>query len=627
MLKELLKDSGKAFLLGNEAIARGAIEAGIDVFACYPGTPSSEIGDSLSFACKKLGNFVMEYSANEKVATEVAAAAAFAGKKSMSAMKHVGVNVASDTLFSLAYTGVSGAMVIVTADDPSMHSSQNEQDNRWYGLAMKIPVIEPSSVQEAKEFTKFCFSLSSKYEIPVFLRTYTRLSHTSGIVDLTPLPEKKFEKANWNAYKNPKKYVVLPAHARNLKLELLEKLEKMEKDLEKWNGNYIKKGEGNFGIVACGLSYAYAVEAANRLGMDIPVLKVSSPNPLPENLVADFLASIEKVLVVEEVDPLLELRIRALAQKEKINVEVFGKDVLPSSYEYSVDIVERGIAKILDIKTSIDYNVVEERAKRAIKLAPPRPPVFCPGCPHSATFYALRKAVEELKKNGSIEDIAFTGDIGCYTLGINKPFSAVDTCICMGASIGIGCGLSYVLRDKVVATIGDSTFFHAGIPPLINAVHTGRDLTVVVLDNLTTGMTGHQPHPGTNSFGCGEGNVIDIEKVVRGIGVEFIEVVNSYNIEKLKEAIKKAICHDGVSVVVSRQKCAIVRRREAKMKGKTLKPYMVTEKCNLCMKCVEELSCPAIYVDRGRPKINPAMCVSCGVCRKVCPEGAIVLKK
>jgi len=625
MLKDVLKTSGEAFLLGNEAIARGALEANIDLFSCYPGTPSSEIGDTLNFACKKLGNFVMEYSANEKVAVEVAAAAAFAGKRSMAAMKHVGVNVASDALFSLAYTGVSGAMVVVTADDPSMHSSQNEQDNRWYGLSMKLPVIEPSSVQEAKEFTKFCFDLSSEYEIPVLLRTYTRLSHMSGVVDLSPLPERKPERVSWEVYRNPKKYVVLPAHARKLKTELLEKLKRVEEFLAKWDGNWVESGDGKLGIIACGLSYCYVKEAVNRLGLDASILKISSPNPLPEKLVADFLTDVEKAVVVEEVDPVVELQVRAIAQEEKLSVDVHGKDILPSSYEYSVSVVEKGIARLCGLETSIDYDSVEKRGKELSEIAPPRPPVFCPGCPHSATFYALRRAVEELKEDGVIKDAAFTGDIGCYTLGINRPYSAVDTCVCMGASVGIGCGLSYVLKDKVVATIGDSTLFHAGIPPLINAVHTKRDITVVVLDNSTTGMTGHQPHPGTGEFGCGEGKMIDIEDVVRGTGVEFVEVVNSYNVEKLKDSIKRAITYNGVAVVISRQKCAIVRRREAKRKGKKLKPYRINENCNLCMKCVKEFSCPAIYVENGKPEINPSLCVSCGVCRKICPAEAIEL--
>ncbi len=610
MLKDVLNKSGKAFLLGNEAIARGALEAGIDLFSCYPGTPSSEIGDTLSYACKELKNFVMEYSVNEKVAVEVAAAAAFAGMKSMCAMKHVGVNVASDALFSLAYTGVSGAMVVVTADDPSMHSSQNEQDNRWYGLSMKIPVVEPSSVQEAKEFTKFCFQVSSKYEIPVFLRTYTRLSHASGVVNLSPLPEKEFERKNW--IKNPKRYVVLPAHARVLKAELLDKIEKISASFSRWSGNWIEKGDGNFGVIACGLSYAYVKEACEDLSINPHILKISTPNPLPRDLILDFLVEVDRVIVVEEVDPILELQVKALCCEEKLNVEVHGKDLLPSSYEYSVGIVEKAIAKLLN------FEIKEVETEDVAKIAPPRPPIFCPGCPHSASFYALRKAVEELGVNA-----AFTGDIGCYTLGINKPYSAVDTCICMGASVGIGCGLSYALKDKVIAVIGDSTFFHTGIPPLINAVHTKRNLTVLILDNSTTGMTGHQPHPGVESYGCGEGSSVKIEDVVRGCGVEFVEVVNSYSVDKLKDALKRAIEYEGVAVVVSRQKCAILRRREAKAKGKKLKPYRVNEKCNSCLKCIDEFSCPAIFLDGNRVKIDPVLCVSCGVCKRICPEGAI----
>jgi len=614
MITDVLKESGKTFLLGNEAIARGALEAEIDVFATYPGTPSSEIGDTLSKACELLKgrlDFVMEYSSNEKVAVEIAMAASLAGKRSMAAMKHVGVNVASDTLFSFAYIGARGGFVLVSADDPSMHSSQNEQDNRWYGKAANIPIIEPSSVQEAKDFVKFCFELSERFNIPVMLRTYTRLSHLSGVVELAPLPKKNFEKVEWR--RNPQRDVILPAHARRMKPELVEKMEKIGKYISRWDGNWIEDGKGNTGVIACGLSYAYVKEAMERLGVDIPVLKLSSMYPVPEELLNEFTSQLERVIVVEEVDPFIELHVRALA-----SVETWGKlnGVLPMSYEYNVAVVEIGIAKALEIKPSMDYDAILERGKKLAILAPPRPPVFCPGCPHAATFYAIKKAV-----NGNA---ALPGDIGCYTLGANKPFEGVDTCVCMGASAGIACGLSYVVKEPVIATIGDSTFFHAGVPALINAVHNKCKFVLVVLDNSTTGMTGHQPHPGVSDAGCGaEGESVSIEGLARGMGVKFVEVVNSYNVRKLTKTIKKAIECDGVAVVVSRQKCALLLQRERKKKGKKTPKFTVTKDCTLCMECIDSFFCPAICFMDGKVAIDENLCVGCGVCSRICPEKAI----
>ncbi len=614
MLKDVLEEEGKSvFLLGNEAIARGALEAGIDVFACYPGTPSSEIGDTLSEACKVLKSFYMEYSTNEKVAFEVAIGASLAGKRGMCAMKHVGVNVASDAMFSFAYVGARGGFVVVSADDPSMHSSQNEQDNRWYGISAKIPVVEACSVQELKDLTKELFDISERFGLPMMLRTYTRLSHARGIVKLGKIPEKRLERVEWK--RNPKTDVVLPAHARVLKVKLREKLERLGDFFSKWERNWIDEGDDTrLGIIACGLSYAYAREAVDRLKLDVPILKLSSMHPLPLKIVEDFVTRVDGVLVVEEVDPFVELQVRSVERR------VYGKlsGHLPMDYEFNVAVVERGIAKVLGIETSVNYEEIERRSAEISKLAPPRPPVLCPGCPHSATFYVIRKVVNE------IGNACLPSDIGCYTLGINRPFEAVDICICMGASVGVSNGLSRVIEEPIIATIGDSTFLHAGIPALINAVYNGARFVLVVLDNQTTGMTGHQPHPGVGITGCGEeGKAVRVEDVAKGIGVEFVEVVNPYNITKLEETLKRALKHDGVAVIVARQKCAILRVREARRRGKVLKPFVITDRCNGCMKCVREFSCPAIYLEGGRPKIDPAMCTSCGVCAKICPENAI----
>lgn len=619
MLTDVIRDAEgeKVFLLGNEAIARGAIEAGIDVFAAYPGTPSSEIADILSKACKLLKgkmDFYMEYSANEKVALEVAIGASLAGKRAMATMKHVGVNVAADALFSFAYVGARGGFVLVTADDPSMHSSQNEQDNRWYGKAAKLPVVEPSSVQEAKDYAKICFDLSEKFGLPMILRSYTRLSHASGVVELGKIPEKEFGKVRWE--KHPETDVVLPAHARRLKPILLEKLDKIEDYFNKAEMNWIEDGDGDVGVIACGLSYTYTKEALENLDLNLPVLKLSSMHPLPEKLIDRFASQMKAVIVVEEVDPFVELHVRAMG------FTVYGKmnGYMPLNYEYNVGRVEMGIAKALGMKPSIDYEKIAARPQAA--KAPPRPPVLCPGCPHSASFYAIRKVVNELG------NAALPSDIGCYTLGINKPLEGVDITICMGASVGTSNGLAHVLEDKIIATIGDSTFIHAGIPALINAVYNNAKFVLVILDNSTTGMTGHQPHPGTGVRGCGEaGKAVKIENIVRGCGVDFVEVVNPYNIRKMTETLKRALEHEGVAVVIARQPCAILWTRARRREGKKIIPYTVTDDCTLCMECVNTFACPALIYDGERVIIDPSLCVGCAVCAKICPNRAIKPRK
>ena len=617
MLSDVVRDAEgeKVFLLGNEAIARGAIEAGIDVFAAYPGTPSSEIADTLSNACRLLRgkmDFYMEYSANEKVAFEVAVGASLAGKRAMAAMKHVGVNVAADTLFSFAYVGARGGFVLVTADDPSMHSSQNEQDNRWYGKAAKLPVVEPSSVQEAKDYAKLCFELSEKFGLPMILRSYTRLSHASGVVELGKIPEKEFERVGWE--RHPETDVVLPAHARKLKPILLEKLSKIEDYFNKSDMNWVDDRQGDVGIIACGLSYAYAKEALENLNLDLPVLKLSSMHPLPEKLIEDFVSQMKKVIVVEEVDSFVELHVRAMGL-----AEVYGKmnGYMPMNYEYNVGRVEMGIAKALGMKPSRDYERIAAESQKIAAKAPPRPPVLCPGCPHSASFYAIRRVVDELG------NAALPSDIGCYTLGINKPLEGVDITICMGASVGVSNGLAHVLNDKIIATIGDSTFIHAGIPPLINAVYNNAKFVLVILDNSTTGMTGHQPHPGTGFRGCGEvGKAVKIEDIVKGCGVEFVEVVNPYNIRKMMDALRRALNHDGVAVIIARQPCAILWSRARRKEGKIV-TYTVTEDCTLCMECINTFACPALMFDGEKVSIDQSLCVGCAVCAKICPNRAI----
>ncbi len=622
MLKDVVLDSegAKVFLLGNEAIARGAIEAGIDVFSAYPGTPSSEVTDTMSEACKILKEkmeFYMEYSSNEKVAFEVAIGASLAGKRAMAAMKHVGVNVAADALFSFAYVGARGGFVLLSADDPSMHSSQNEQDNRWYGVAAKLPILEPSSVQEAKDLTKLAFDLSEKFGLPIILRSYTRLSHSSGIVRLGKIPNKKLELSEWR--RSPLTDVVLPAHARKLKPILLDKLNKISEYFSKAPFNWVEEGDGDIGVITCGLSYAYAKEAMENLGIELPILKLSTPFPLPEKLINEFVSQLRGVIIVEEVDPVLELHIKAL-----YDIEVYGKlnGYMPMNYEYTIPRVEMGIAKVLGIDPSRDYEAILDRANTIASKAPSRPPVLCPGCPHTASFYAIRKVVNE------IGNAALPSDIGCYTLGINKPLECVDITICMGASVGVSNGLAHTINNPIIATIGDSTFIHAGIPALINAVYNNAKFVLVILDNETTGMTGHQPHPGVGIRGCGEiGKAVKIEDIARGCGVDFVEVVNPYNVDKMISTLKRALQNNKVSVIVARRPCAILWTREKKQKGLKIIPFEVTSDCNLCMECINNFMCPAIVYDGKKVRIDEALCVGCAVCVKVCPQKAIKPKK
>jgi indolepyruvate ferredoxin oxidoreductase alpha subunit len=615
MLNDLVKEGGEVFLLGNEAIARGAIEAGVDLVSAYPGTPSSEIADSLAKACPLLKGkmeYYMEYSTNEKVAFETAIGASLAGKRAMCTMKHVGLNVASDSLFSFAYVGARGGFVVVSADDPSMHSSQNEQDNRWYGKSANLPVIEPSSVNEAKELAKLSFEISEKFGLPIIFRTYTRLSHSSGIVRLGRIPKKRINKIKWT--RRPETDVILPAHARRLKPILQEKMRRIEDYFSRFEYNWIEGGECDVGIVACGLSYRYVKDALENLkasrGFEVPsILKLSSMYPLPKKLIEKFSAGLKKIVVVEEVDPFMELHLRAM-----LDTPITGKinGYFPMNYEYNVSVVEESLAKVFSIEPSKDYSKFLEKAKKISSRAPPRPPVLCPGCPHTSTFYAIKKAGGEV----------FPSDIGCYTLGINKPLEAVDTTICMGASAGVSNGLSYFVDGKIVATIGDSTFFHSGMAPLINAVYNNRDYTLVIIDNSTTAMTGHQPHPGTGKTVAGGGKKISIEDVVRGMGVEFVEIVNSYNVKKLIETIKNAIKHRGVSVVISRHPCAILWTRERRKRGVAPTRFYVTDDCNGCLECMNSFTCPAISLNEG-VEIDSELCVGCAVCSAICPQKAI----
>ncbi|MBN1785776.1 MAG: indolepyruvate ferredoxin oxidoreductase subunit alpha [Candidatus Methanofastidiosa archaeon] len=592
----------KLLLMGNEAIGRGAIEAGVNVVAAYPGTPSSEIPEYISRHAKENGIF-MEYSTNEKVSLEVCIGTSWSGLRSMATMKHVGLNVASDALMTLTYTGVVGGLLLVSADDPSCHSSQNEQDNRYYSLLANIPTLEPSSPQEAYEMAKEAFAISEELCLPVMLRPTTRTCHCRADVEVG----KVVKRDGAPEFKRDVTHrVTIPAHARIMHPELLGKVEKARGLFEKSHFNSIE-GKGKIGIIGSGISYAYVKEALGAIEEEVSVFKLGTLHPLPTNRLLEFLKDKEKVLVVEEMEPILEWQLKALAHDNRLKVKIYGKDVIPRVGELNTNIVRTGIREALAIGSGPAQEEVAEMPD-----LPPRPPMLCPGCPHRATFYCMNKTSKKWIK---------PSDIGCYTLGIMPPLNAVDTTFCMGASIGISCGFAAAGNKEIIASIGDSTFFHTGIPPLIDAVYNKHNITVVILDNRTTAMTGHQPNPGTGlNATMDPAPMIDLVRVCDAIGA-FTQLVDPYDLDVTMDALRKANEHEGPAVVVAKRPCILLEKRPSTEAG-----YHVNqEKCTGCSICLKELGCPAMLFNREDKKasIDDLLCVNCGVCAQVCPYDAI----
>ena len=618
-LRVLLEDKPekRVLLLGNEAIARGALEAGIGVVTTYPGTPASEIADSISEIAADAGLY-MEYSVNEIVAVEVAAGAASCGVRALTAMKHVGLNVASDMVMTLAYAGVRGGYVIVTADDPECYSSQNEQDNRFYALLSNLPCLEPSNPQEAKDMTITAIDISEKLELPVLLRTTTRVSHTRGPVTYgklaTPNLKGKF-------IKDVKRLVMVPANSRPKHEVLLRAMEKAKEISETSMHNKVvrKSKSKELGIISSSSAYNYVAEAADLLGLDASILKLGMTHPLPEKMIGEYLEEHRKVIIVEELEPYLEMQVKAIAKDEARDVGIYGKmskRYFPKEGELSTRVVAKGLADITGKKLPIDFKKIKEKYDEVCRNLPARPPILCAGCPHRASFYDIRKVVGE--------KAIFATDIGCYALGIAPPLNVGDIMICMGASIGTAQGISKVTGENTVAIIGDSTFFHAGIPGLINAVYNNHKVVVAVLDNLTTAMTGHQPHPGTGVTGMQSASErVLIEKVAEGCGAKYVRVVDPFKVSETQTALKEALQHPGPSVLVFRAPCALVAVREKRSKGIRIEPYKITDKCTNCMVCIRLLGCPALTVEDGKVRIDEALCTACGLCISVCPYKAI----
>jgi indolepyruvate ferredoxin oxidoreductase alpha subunit len=592
----------KRFLLGNEAIAYGAVEAGVDVASGYPGTPSSEILDTLFAFSKKYG-YACEYAINEKVGYEVAYSAAIMGKRSIATMKHVGLNVAADPFFSSSYVGLSGGFVVVVADDPSLHSSQNEQDTRNYARAAFVPCLEPSSAQEAHELTKKGFEISERLKCPVILRTTTRISHQRGIVDMGEIASKERTKTTF--IKNPSQYVVVPANARVRRMVVLER----EKEAS-WISNEMCsiEGEGKTGILTDGVAYAYVLDALEMLGIKASVFKVTMSWPPPEEKMKEWMRGLDRLIVVEELDPYLEMYARAFSQECNPSLKIYGKrnSYFPYEYEFNIDRVMRGIASTLDI-TVENYSELSELKS----ILPGRPPVLCAGCAHRAVYYAMKKVTHG--------KAVYPSDIGCYTLALLPPLSTVDTCICMGASVTNAHGFRLATDEPIIATIGDSTFFHTGLPALLNARHNNSRFILIVLDNETTAMTGHQPTPGTGE------NRISIEKVVSAADIP-VKVVDADNLSEVESAIKEFLSYDGVSVIVARRPCVLLEASRKRKEG-TLVPYYVTDECNGCAHCVKFFSCPALIMRDKKAYIVPEMCTGCSVCAQLCPTHTIEVAK
>jgi len=612
-MHKLLTDSpGKEMLLlGNEAIARGALEAGVAFATCYPGTPSSEIPEQF-FAISRETDLYFEYSTNEKVALEVGAGAAIAGLRTMVTMKHVGLNVASDPLMTLAYQGVIGGMVVVSADDPSLFSSQNEQDNRYYARLSSLPMLEPTNIQEMKEMTTAAFEISEALEVPVILRTTTRLNHMRGSVALGELPPRKTS-SFFN--KDPFRWVAVPSVNRRLHQVLLEKFQRARELSEESPFNGII-GDGKWGIVSSGISVNYVRDAVADLNLadKVSILKLGFSWPQPGKLCAKFLRQSEKVLVVEELEPILENDLNAMAHREGIRTPIRGKSVarLSHLFEYDPGLVREAVAQYF----GVPYKPFEKVDTQGFPQLPARPPTLCAGCPHRATSYAIKEIYGP--------ETIYPSDIGCYTLGMLPPLSMADMVICMGASVSASCGFSRATRQKVAAFIGDSTFFHSGITGLINAVHNNHKFTLIIVDNGTTAMTGHQPHPGVNPEPLGlDRTRVSIEEIVRACGVKDVHVVRPFKVNKTVEAVRASFEYEGLSVIISEEFCPLFAKATGQMKRS--RPFYVNRnKCKNHQLCIGKLGCPAMSLQDNEVLINRLMCTGCSVCAQICPENAIL---
>ena len=572
----------KELLLGNEAVARGLFEAGVRVVSSYPGTPSTEITENAA----KYDEIYCEWAPNEKVAAEVAAGASFGGARSFCGMKHVGLNVAADPLFTMSYIGVNGGMVLGVADDPGMHSSQNEQDSRHYAIGAKLPMLEPSDSAECCSFTKLAYELSEEYDTPVMLRLTTRIAHSRSAVELGERQEVPLKPY----VKNPQKNVMLPAFARPKHVQVEARMEKLSALAESSALNRIEDNGAKTGVIVSGAVYQYAKEA---LGDTVSYLKLGMVNPLPVELIRNFAEKVETLYVIEELDDVIESHCR------KYNIRVLGKEVFPRCGEFSQHVIRRCLGLPLPEARTVEAQI------------PVRPPVMCCGCPHRGLFYALKKA-----------KVYVSGDIGCYTLGASAPLGAMDTCVCMGASVsalhGYNKAVGEAAEQKSVAVIGDSTFIHSGITSLIDIAYNRSNSVVIILDNSITGMTGHQQNPTTGyTIRDDATTAVDLEALCRAVGIRRVRVCDPYSLKEVDAALKEELAAPEPSVIISRRPCALLKYVKAKP------PFSVDrESCVGCRACLG-IGCPAISMRGGKAEIDHTQCVGCGVCESLCKKGAI----
>ena len=580
----------KVLLSGNEAIARGAYEAGVKVCSAYPGTPSTEIFEELP---KYKGEVYCEWAPNEKVATEFAYGASIAGVRSLTAMKHVGLNVAADPMFTAAYNGVTGGFVIVTADDPSMHSSQNEQDNRYYAKFAKLALIEPSDSQECKDFMQEAYRISEEYDMPVLFRTTTRVSHSKSLVELGERTE-----AEWKGYqRNAAKNVCTPANAYRNHPKVEKNMAALAEYSNRCPLQKLEKGDGEIGVITASIAYQYAKDVFPE---GTSFLKLGLTNPLPMDLIREFAASVKTLYVVEELEGFMEQQIRAAG------IPCIGKEKISNMYELNPQRLRQML-----------FGVEPEIKELPVKPVP-RPPALCPGCPHRGFFYTMSK------HKGSI----VTGDIGCYTLGAAAPLNAVDTCVCMGGGFSVGAGIAKTLevlgqKKKVFGVVGDSTFFHSGMTGAAEIIYNKASVVPVVLDNHITGMTGHQDNPGSGYTLLGEvADAIAIEDVLKGIGYEKILIVDPQDLKAMDAAVKEAEESEVPAAIICRRPCLLIKR----IKHETGLCVVDTDKCIGCKMC-QKVGCPALSIVGKKSSIDPIQCVGCTVCAQVCPVGAISRKE
>ncbi|MHB1440425.1 MAG: indolepyruvate ferredoxin oxidoreductase subunit alpha [Cuniculiplasma sp.] len=601
------------FVLGNEAITRSLLENNVKFASTYPGTPSSEIGEILfSIADKIPLNF--QFCVNEKVALEMAYGAALSGKRSFVFMKHVGMNVASDPLMTMAYAGIVAGMVIMTADDPSMHSSQNEQDNRYYSLISHLPLVEPSNPQEALDFIGKSYEISEKYGVPVIFRTTTRVSHMRANVTFGNLSENETGSGHYS--RDNKLHVCIPGNSYVAKNKITERDMALSKESDSSSLNRIEENNSKNGIITSGAAFNYIKDVQVEDGINMDILKIGFSNPPPKHLIEEFLRSHKSIMVIEELEPFMESVVRSIANLSGIECTIHGKldGRVPMNYEFNPDVIRN----ILKGSERDGKNIFKVEAKNL----PGRPPVLCPGCPHRATYFAIKRAL----KMANIREPIFSSDIGCYSLGAFEPFEEADTLISMGSSVGIANGFAMNTDQKVVAFIGDSTFFHSGIPAIVDAYRKNLNMVIVIMDNETTAMTGQEPDPGVEFF---DGRIMEkkvpIENVLKGIGLTSVEIVDPYDLKETLIAMSGAIRNKGLSVIISRRECAIIRDRAMRQNKVEMVAVVDQDKCEKCMNCVENFSCPAIYLEGGNISIDPVQCDGCGVCTEpyVCPFKAI----